>query len=63
MKTSPHLVKRFELRCSLADYRRWGRRAKQLGLPSVATFVRIAANDAVAAPSVARPLAPKAEAE
>lgn len=38
------LVKRFEMLCTPSDYRRWKRRAKQLGFPSVATFVRIAAN-------------------
>lgn len=38
------LVKRFEMRCTPDDYKRWERRAKQLGLPSVATFARIVLN-------------------
>jgi hypothetical protein len=46
MKRTP-LAKRFEMRCTPSDYRRWERRAKQLGLPSVATFMRIVANEAV----------------
>jgi hypothetical protein len=41
------LVKRFEMRCTPSDYRRWERRTKQLGLPSVATFMRLVANEAV----------------
>jgi hypothetical protein len=43
-----NLTKRFEMRCSPADYRRWDRRAKTLGMPSVATFLRVAANEAIA---------------
>jgi hypothetical protein len=39
------LVKRFEMRCTASDYRRWERCTKQLGLPSVATFMRLAANE------------------
>jgi hypothetical protein len=48
MKSSPRFAKRFEMRCTPTDYKHWERCAKRLGLPSVATFVRIAANNAVA---------------
>lgn len=41
------LTKRFEMRCTPADFRRWAQRAQELGLPSVATFLRIVANEAI----------------
>ena len=41
------LTKRFEMRCTPADFRRWEKRAQELGLPSVATFLRISANEAL----------------
>jgi len=47
MAKPPILTKRFELRCSPAEFRRWEKRAKQLKLPGVAAFVRVAANNAV----------------
>lgn len=43
------LSKRFEMRCTPADFRRWERHAQKLGLPSVATFLRIVANEATSA--------------
>jgi hypothetical protein len=47
MKRSVVFVRRFEMRCTPSEYKRWKFRAKQLGLPSVATFMRLAANEAV----------------
>jgi hypothetical protein len=48
------LTERFEMRCTPADLRRWKKRAQELGLPSVATFLRLAANEALA-PKAAAP--------
>jgi hypothetical protein len=49
------LTKRFEMRCTPSDFRRWEKHAQTLGLPSVATFLRIAANEASRAPKVSAP--------
>jgi len=38
------MTKRFEMRCTQADFKRWEKQARKLGLPSVATYLRIAAN-------------------
>jgi hypothetical protein len=53
-KRDPELTKRFEMRCSPADYRRWDRRARELGMSSVATFLRVAANEAITRTETAR---------
>lgn len=43
------LTKRFEMRCTPQDFRRWERHARDLGLQSVAAFLRRAADDALSA--------------
>lgn len=45
------LTKRFVMRCTPAEFVRWYRHAKELGMSGVAPLVRKATNDAVSAAS------------